>query len=75
MQISCCILDIHEIVVDASLLYEGTLIVGDQGIQTGCKPVCKELGEDFCNAVDEADGPEVRNLERIHSFWEEDAAG
>ena len=47
------VLDIKELIMDTALFYESALAFRDQGVHQEGQPICKQLGEQFCDAVNE----------------------
>lgn len=51
MQTAGKVSDVHEVIMDASLLDERTLSIGDKVIHEGGESTGKNIGNDFCNGV------------------------
>jgi hypothetical protein len=60
--VSCEILDIEKVVMYAPPLYQCTLGIGNKVVHERAEADGKHLGDDFCNSVDEANRPIIRNL-------------
>ena len=58
METSRKVSHIHEVVVDALFLDEGTLRSGDKVVHERAKVGRQHLGDDFSNSMDEANGAE-----------------
>jgi hypothetical protein len=61
--------------VDASHLYESTLILGDAITEYRGKPVGQKLGEDLGQTVDQANRTVIQNRHRIRLFGNKDDVG
>ena len=62
MEAACKVSNVHEVVMNASLLYESTLGVGYEVVNVWAKPRCKHLGDNLGNGMDEANGPEISDV-------------
>jgi hypothetical protein len=65
------ILHIHEIIMDAPFLDEGTLGIGDNIIHEWSKADGNQLGNDFGDSVDQAYGPIVGDFLGPLFLWKE----
>jgi hypothetical protein len=75
MQLFDEVLDVQEVVMDASLLYEGALALRDNVPQDRRESVSHKLGENLGKAVDEADRSIVRDGGGIRLLGDENDVG
>ena len=72
MQPSRKVPHVHEIVMDASRFDECTLEPRDEGVHERCQASCQHLSDDFCNSVDEANGPIIADGFGTLLLWKQD---
>jgi hypothetical protein len=66
---------IQEIVMDASLLYESTLSIGDKVVHMRRKPSGHHLGDQLGNRMNETNGAKIRHFLGPLFFWNEGNIG
>ena len=68
MQISCSVLNKHEVVQDESTLDEGTLILCDHLVQPTSQPISQQFGDEFGKRMNQTNRPVIFDIGGIIFF-------
>lgn len=64
---------VTKVILEAPSFDEGTLTMGDHGVELWCKTISDDLGEELSDAVNERDGLVVGHALRIRVLQQQDA--
>ena len=60
MKVSDQVLDVEKVVLNAAVLQESTLAVGDELLHLGCNPSCQHLPKKLGHTMCQTDGTRIR---------------